>query len=223
MREALARSNHDFVLSAPRRPQPASHREPGAISQLMSAMVRHPKRTFMSVVFTGVFCGIAANALFFQTARHPAPIFAGPVIARPMQQQAAPVPPPVPRQAEAPMPSNAIAKLIDAPAPAASVAPIVAPQTMQAPAQTRSSAAPKDQIGALIGGLVDDGQDPARVMAVQKALVKLGYVVRPDGVMGNGTRQALQMFEQSRKLTVTGELTPRTLRELGAQSGIAIP
>jgi peptidoglycan hydrolase-like protein with peptidoglycan-binding domain len=87
----------------------------------------------------------------------------------------------------------------------------------------RSTAQPKDQIGALLGGLVDDAVDPSRVMAVQKALVKLGYVVKPDGVMGSGTRQALQMFEQSRKLTVTGELTPRTLRELGTQSGVAIP
>ncbi len=219
MREALARSDHDFVLSAPRRPKKAEQREPGAFSKLMSAVARHPKRTFMSVVFTGVFCGIAANALFFQTTHHPAPIFAGPVIARPMVQPA-PVPTPVPRQAEAAPASNAIAKLIDAPVaapPVAAVAP-VAP-----PVQTRANAAPKDQIGALIGGLTDDAVDPSRVMAVQKALVKLGYVVKPDGVMGSGTRQALQMFEQSRKLTVTGELTPRTLRELGTQSGLAIP
>jgi len=214
LREALARSDHDFVLSAPRRPQKAEPRQAGAVSKLMSAIARHPKRTFMSVVFTGVFCGIAANALFFQTAHHPAPIFAGPVIARPMQQQAAPVPPPVPRQAEAASaPSNAIAKLIDA--------PVAAPPAPSVP--TRSTAQPKDQIGALLGGLVDDAIDPSRVMAVQKALVKLGYVVKPDGVMGSGTRQALQMFEQSRKLTVTGELTPRTLRELGTQSGVAIP
>ena len=214
MREALARSDHDFVLSAPRRSKKAAQREPGAFSTLMSAIARHPKRTFMSVVFTGIFCGIAANALFFQTARHPAPIFAGPVIARPMQQQAAPVPPPVPRQAEAASaPSNSIAKLIDA--------PVAAPPAPSVP--TRSTAQPKDQIGALLGGLVDDAIDPSRVMAVQKALVKLGYVVKPDGVMGSGTRQALQMFEQSRKLTVTGELTPRTLRDLGTQSGVAIP
>jgi hypothetical protein len=224
LREALARSDHDFVLSAPRRPQKAEPRQAGAVSKLMSAIARHPKRTFMSVVFTGVFCGIAANALFFQTAHHPAPIFAGPVIARPMVQPV-PVPTPVPRQAEvAPAPSNAIAKLIDAPV----TAPLAAPQLASvapapSPAQTRTNAAPKDQIGALIGVLSDEAVDPARVMAVQKALVKLGYVVKSDGVMGSGTRQALQMFEQSRKLTVTGELTPRTLRELGAQSGIAIP
>jgi hypothetical protein len=223
LREALARSDHDFVLTAPRRPtKKAVHREPGSFAKLISAVARHPRRTLAFVLFGGVFCGIAANALFFQTARHPAPIFAGPVVARPMQPMAAPVPQPVPRQAEAPGPSNAIAKLIDAPPVAAPQPAASSPAT--APAQTRTNAAaPKDQIGALIGGLVDDGTDPARVMAVQKALVKLGYVVKPDGVMGNGTRQALQMFEQSRKITVTGELTPRTLRELGAQSGIAIP
>jgi hypothetical protein len=183
-----------------------------------AVLLHKPGRTLALVVFAGMLCGVVINALFFQTARHPAPIFAGPVIARPMQQQAAPVPPPVPRQAEvAPASSNAIAKLIDAPIAAPPVAPVAAP------AQTRAAAQPKDQIGALLGGLVDDAVDSSRVMAVQKALVKLGYVVKPDGVMGSGTRQALQMFEQSRKLTVTGELTPRTLRELGTQSGVAIP
>jgi hypothetical protein len=227
LREALARSDHDFILTAPRRPKKPVSREPGTFSKMMSALARHPKRTLLSVVFTGVFCGIAANALFFQTARHPAPIFAGPVIARPMQQ-AAPVPPSVPRQVETPAPANAIAKLIDAPAPAvAAPQPVQASSTASYPASVspsaRSTSAPKDQIGALLGVLGDDGADVARVMAVQKALVKLGYVVKPDGVMGNGTRQALQSFEQSRKLTVTGELTPRTLRELGAQSGVTIP
>ena len=185
---------------------------------MMTTLVRHPRRTLAGVVFSGIFAGIAANALFFQTARHPAPIFAGPVIARPMVQ-AAPVPMPVPRQAEAPAPQVTIAKLIEA-APAQAPA-VVAP----APASARSAPVPKDQIGALLSasGLVDEPQDNGRVLAVQKALIKLGYVVRPDGVMGAGTRQALQLFEQSRKINVTGELNARTLRELGTQSGIVIP
>lgn len=220
MREALARSDHDFVLTAPHRGRQSERREPGVFSKMMRAMARHPKRVLAFVLFSGIFCGIAANALFFQTARHPAPMFSGPVVARPMQPPAAPVPPPVLRQADVPASSNAIAKLIEAgpanPPPSAVSTP--APAPLRSPA-----AAPKDQIGALIGGLVDEGIDPARVMAVQKALAKLGYSVKPDGMMGNGTRQALQSFEQSRKITVTGELTPRTLRELGAQSGIAIP
>lgn len=224
MREALARSDHDFVLAAPRRPQKATRREPGVISKMMTTLVRHPRRTLAGVVFSGIFAGIAANALFFQTARHPAPIFAGPVIARPMVQ-AAPVPMPVPRQAEAPAPQVTIAKLIEA-APAQAPAVVApAPAPAPAPASARSAPVPKDQIGALLSasGLVDEPQDNGRVLAVQKALIKLGYVVRPDGVMGAGTRQALQLFEQSRKINVTGELNARTLRELGTQSGIVIP
>ncbi len=194
----------------------------------MSAVARHPGRTFGCVVFAGVFVGVAANALFFQTARHPAPIFAGPVTARPVQQAVA-VQPSAPRQAEAPAPQPTIAKLIEAapapmPAPvAAAPAPVLAPVSAPAAAPARVAAVPKDQIGALLGAMPDEPQDNLRVLAVQKALVKLGYSVRPDGVMGTGTRQALQMFEQSRKLNVTGELNPRTLRELGAKSGIAIP
>ena len=63
----------------------------------------------------------------------------------------------------------------------------------------------------------------ARVQGAQKALVKLGYVLKADGVMGASTRQAIQLFEQARKLPVTGELSPRVVRELASQSGMAIP
>ena len=64
---------------------------------------------------------------------------------------------------------------------------------------------------------------PARVAAVQKALVKAGFVLRADGVMGASTKQALERFERDNKLPVTGDLAPRTLRELAAQSGVPIP
>jgi hypothetical protein len=60
------------------------------------------------------------------------------------------------------------------------------------------------------------------VTAAQRALAKLGYGVKVDGVAGPGTRQALESFERDRHLTVTGELGPRTVRELVAQSGIPI-
>ena len=72
-------------------------------------------------------------------------------------------------------------------------------------------------------GVSDPVVPPARVAAVQKALIKTGFVLRADGVMGATTRQALERFEQDRKLPVTGDLSPRTLRELAAQSGVSIP
>jgi peptidoglycan hydrolase-like protein with peptidoglycan-binding domain len=40
--------------------------------------------------------------------------------------------------------------------------------------------------------------------------------------MGPGTRQAIERFERDRRLPVTGEFTPRTVRELTAASGISV-
>ncbi|MBQ0822322.1 peptidoglycan-binding protein [Microvirga sp. HBU67558] len=61
------------------------------------------------------------------------------------------------------------------------------------------------------------------VLAGQRALARLGYSVKVDGLMGSGTRQAIERFEQDRRLPVTGELNARTVRELSAASGVAVP
>lgn len=61
---------------------------------------------------------------------------------------------------------------------------------------------------------------PAKLMAVQKALAKLGYgPVTIDGKLGAETRQALISFERDRKMPETGEPTPPVLRALQAVSG----
>jgi peptidoglycan hydrolase-like protein with peptidoglycan-binding domain len=60
------------------------------------------------------------------------------------------------------------------------------------------------------------------VLAGQRALARLGYGVKADGLMGAGTRQAIERFEQDRRLPVTGEFSGRTARELSALSGIAV-
>lgn len=220
MRESVARSDQDFIFAAPRKPvrAQARRREPGWIAHMFAAILRHPARILGVVLFAGVFTAIAINALYMQSSPHPAPIFSGPVVARP----AAP-PAPAPRPADL----AAAAQRNQTPPVAAAPAPVVAPPVQSAP-PARETAAPKgDAIGALLSGgmapapaAVDTG---ARVLAAQKALVKLGYVLKADGLMGGSTRKALEMFEQTRKLPVTGELNARTLRELAAQSGIAIP
>lgn len=61
------------------------------------------------------------------------------------------------------------------------------------------------------------------VLAGQRALARLGYSVKVDGLMGPGTRQAIERFEQDRRLPVTGEFGGRTVRELSAASGITVP
>lgn len=61
------------------------------------------------------------------------------------------------------------------------------------------------------------------VLAGQRALAKIGYGVKVDGFYGPGTRQAIEAFERDKRLPVTGEFGPRTVRELASQAGIAIP
>jgi hypothetical protein len=210
LREALARSDHDFVVSAPARSRQPRKKSGNALALAGAAVMRKPGRMLAAVVFAGLLCGIVANALFFQTARHPAPIFHGPVIARPATPpapQAIPMPPQRPlERVMAPQSPNAI------PVPPASTGP-------------RGADTAKDQIGALLSGGVQSTSSEAtpRIAAAQKALVKLGYVVKSDGLMGAGTRKAIEMFEQSRKLPVTGELSPRVMRELSALSGVPVP
>nr|WP_255616509.1 peptidoglycan-binding domain-containing protein [Microvirga puerhi] len=61
------------------------------------------------------------------------------------------------------------------------------------------------------------------VLLGQRALAKLGYNVKPDGLMGSETRQALERFERDRHLPVTGEFGGRTLRELTSLAGLPMP
>jgi hypothetical protein len=112
--------------------------------------------------------------------------------------------------------------------PAARAAPAPGPAVVTTP--TRPPAT-RDTIGEIIrmGGPVPT--PPANVgraeagdivLPGQRALAKLGYDIKADGVMGSGTRQAIERFERERKLPVTGDFTARTVRELSAASGIAI-
>jgi hypothetical protein len=212
LREALARSDHDFVLSAPARSRTQSKKSPGALALAGAAVLRKPGRMLAVVVFAGALCGIVANALFFQTARHPAPIFHGPVVARPAHPATPPMPAAIPMPPQRPLEK--------------AIAPQQANGTSAAPVSGAPRESTKDQIGALLSGGPTQGASAdatPRVAAAQKALMKLGYVVKSDGLMGAGTRKAIEMFEQSRKLPVTGELSPRVMRELSALSGVSVP
>ena len=213
MRDALARSDNDF--NAVDQPRPARRKSSAAKKSrggLFAGVKKKPMRLVGLVAIAGVLLGIGVNATMFQTARHPAPLFASaPEKTVPQKAAAASVAPvPAPRPAEL---------------AAASSAPTARPPAQQiarAPAETTT--ARKDAIAALI-----KGDEPAaapvspKISAAQRALQKVGFVVKPDGVFGLGTRQALERFERDRGLPVTGELAGRTLKELAAQSGVAIP
>lgn len=86
---------------------------------------------------------------------------------------------------------------------AAPAAPGSAPNAVRAP----------DPIGELIA-------PSKRVTAVQRVLSDFGYgQIAPNGVLDQQTEVAIEQFERQRKLPVTGQITPRLLRELAALSG----
>ncbi len=62
----------------------------------------------------------------------------------------------------------------------------------------------------------------AQIRMLQQGLNDMGLNAgRPDGVVGNQTRQALQKFQSQHGLNATGELDRRTVAMLRAQRGNA--
>ena len=131
---------------------------------------------------------------------------------------------------------NPIAEMIrngGQPVPVA--APPARPPQMAAPAAPASAplrSAGRDPIADMIRmggpvpvppGNVGRADQGDIVLAGQRALARLGYSLKVDGMMGSGTRQAIERFEQDRRLPVTGEFNARTVRELSGASGITVP
>ena len=206
MREVLARSDRDFAGAAPRR-HSGSAAAAGA-RRLLAAALQRPGLLLGGLTIASAATAIVVNALGFQSARHPAPIFTKAERATTPARTTEPpaVLPPVPPTR--PFSVNSTAAL------------------QQTPARVGS----RDPIADIIRGsdlagnasLAGRAPEPQRqVAAAQRALLKLGYgPLKTDGILGQGTRQAIERFERDRRLTPTGELGPRTARELSAQSGI---
>ncbi len=215
MPEALARSDHDFVLSQTvrHRRTPQGSRQPSRFA-VLAPLLRNPGRTIVGAASAALAVGIVLNALAMQEGRHPAPFF---------------------RTADAPLTAVMSATTGPAPAMLPPVRPTALAATPAAPAAetprpSRPAPAPvpapasRDAIGDILRG----GQAPAAdanrtVVAGQRALNKLNYgPLKADGLMGAGTKAAIERFERDRKLPVTGEIAGRTARELAAASGMAL-
>jgi hypothetical protein len=86
-----------------------------------------------------------------------------------------------------------------------------------APIRAQSRAPTKNQTQTLV-----QTQAPsADVAAAQRALQRLGYVVKPDGAMSAGTRQAIERFERENGLSAKGELTPKVAKLIAARAAAA--
>jgi hypothetical protein len=203
LREALARSDLDFVAyDEPRRGHGGSAGEGSRLPRILRVA---------SVSTAALVCGvIVVNALFLQDVKHPAPLMRVPDA--PVAEPAAPLPAPRPVTA-------APATAVQAPATPAKAGLKSDPIGDEISRLTSPAAADRkgrDAIGALIGSMEPNGA----IMAAQKALLKLGYVVRADGVAGATTRTVVERYERDNGLPVHGELTPKLMRDLAAKSGI---
>lgn len=59
-----------------------------------------------------------------------------------------------------------------------------------------------------------------RIFAVQRALTDFGYgQFRPNGTFGPETKAAIENFERARKMPITGQISPRLMRELAIVTG----
>jgi hypothetical protein len=215
--EVLARTDHDFVLSQERRPRRASRakRKP-ARAAWIRAMFRNPGATAVGAAGAAVAVGIVINALAFQNAPHPAPMFGRP-LGETVKLSGIPTVLPPSRPAD-----------LSAATPASPASPAETPRdaarAQKASLTPASSSQPSGPARDAIGDILKTGStvsEPSRaVLSAQKALNKLGYgPVKTDGVFGSGTRQAIEKFERDRKLPPTGEVSGRTARELAAAAG----
>jgi Putative peptidoglycan binding domain len=242
LREVLAAANHDFVLTEP--PSKLKHLR----EKLLTARKRGSRRAgrrggrYLNILATGFFIATTAaillNALVWQRTRHPAPLFARAVPAAPEKKLTIAGMSAVPAARLQPAVTPIQAQVNPVEKPAAQKSPVETPPLeMPAgwhPRQTRvTSSPPHDEISRLLKA---PPAPPARptmdaaelaatsklVLAAQRALVKLGFVLNPDGVAGATTRQAIERYERDHGLPVRGALSRAIVRQLSAETGITI-
>ena len=202
---------------------------------VMRVLLHSPRDTLAGLVAVAAISAIVANALFLQTGRHPAPMF-GTVIDLP-----APSPVPLSNPMPRPRPVGADTSPLEPKATEFRVEPRPAEKAPEKPAETTASTprasdpmtnlvikattptpAPSAIAVARPPAPIPMQQTPAarRLSGVQRALSEYGYgQLKITGTMSGETQSAIQKFEREHKMTVTGQVSDRLLRELAAAIG----
>jgi hypothetical protein len=245
LREALAAADHDFIMVEPRSTKP---RRKAAPERKSGRSGPRKKARYASIIASGLsvamVAGILINALALQKARHPAPLFGRHPPAQAAKETAdvpipAPkvTPPPAPVLAPAPSDRAALERLV-AGSPGAVTGPAAGVQVAKVEETKPQEAKASDPIAQLLKASQHEtrtGAEPSKaveperavtpsktVLTAQRALVKLGFVLKADGFTGASTKSAIEHYERDRGLPVHGELTPKLLHRLSTESGIAI-
>jgi hypothetical protein len=111
-------------------------------------------------------------------------------------------------------------------------APIFAPKSITRPAHARfvpapqhiaavPAPSPRPHIETRHNDPIAQLLEPSdRVIAVQRVLTDYGYgQIRPTGIVGPDTQEAIRKFERSRRMPVTGALSDEVVRALAQMSG----
>lgn len=202
---------------------------------VMRVLLYSPKDTLAGLVAVAAIGAIVANALFLQTGRHPAPMF-GTVINLPAPSSV-PLSNPLPRPRRvgadtSPLEPKATEFRVE-PKPAERAAEKPAEKPVEATASTlRPGSDPMTNLVKATTSTPPSAmrppapipmqQSPAakRIAGVQRALSEYGYGnLKITGTMGAETQSAIQKFEREHKMQVTGQVSDRLLRELGAAIG----
>jgi hypothetical protein len=195
----------------------------GGFRALLRRALGHRPLDIVAVVLLLIASGaIVANALYRQPGPHPAPIFS--IKPRPVVVEPTEIVPPMPRAKPAAIAKPEPTPMVEAPRPAPIAKSEVKPE-VAAPAPVAATPLPRsrpDPIADMIAK--PPTSNPAsRIAVVQKALSDFGYgPVRATGVHGNDTTAAISKFERERRMPVTGQISPRLLKELSALTGKVI-
>ncbi|MEJ0052646.1 MAG: peptidoglycan-binding protein [Methylovirgula sp.] len=238
MREALARSDNDFLVAEPRRRKPAARKSSLSkligVARFLGGVANYPNRV-AGALLVAMAVAITVNALELQTTRHPAPLFGHATAQVEAASAIAPAPParvvvPAPESASVPTPYVSAAPV--APAPNADpLGQFIRQDEAPGPAHNKRPSRPAAPHADPISQILhEDSQTsdvppkPSRtVLGVQRALVKLGFVLEPDGIEGDATRKAITQFERDHHLPTRADLSPKVIRALRAESDISIP
>ena len=204
------------VRDAPPRRKTAAPSKPAVWRQWLP----RSRAGYAGAALVAALIGIVVNAVVFQRERHPAPFFAGDPTPPAVISAPAPAPPAPVAAAPAALPAKpaaaAPAALPAKPAVAEVAPPLPVARPAARPPAPATTTRSEDPIGELLRGKeAKDGKDSKTVAAVQTALVRAGYVLKADGVMGEDTQDALSDFAKGHGLPASSELTPKLLAKLG--------
>ncbi|MGL4323276.1 MAG: peptidoglycan-binding domain-containing protein [Beijerinckiaceae bacterium] len=218
------------------------------LQRMMTSIKMSSGRVILTFFLAAGTSVIAFNAIILQPSRHPAPIFAAVEAARTVKDQSISTVaiqstignrPKKELASEKEMNGTSLPKADRASEKNERTASkserivekndrsvISAIQPSPASAQVKSN--PRINAGDALGEFIRAGivppatipneSDP-RLATVQRNLQRLGYPLgRADGMMGPGTRMAIEKFERDRKWPITGDVSQRLFRELGTIS-----